>query len=229
MDWRVFLKKDDVEYRAFKIVQGASLDITFIPKTSLWISKEHLIGYNIGDQLLLQVESDQGFVNHYSAHSRTGQRHIKISDQPYAIEPFHGQPFRKIDQVIPLLTYIAVTTPSTKEAPSKGKWYGYTIPENVNYCIFDLIAFPKGSNLNINFQLGTVVNTKKSIETFGQKILEFRNCNICVLLRTSTHDKSTLKQNVLIQQNEGITTSIVRVMDNQVLLTVAETQIGNVS
>ena len=205
------------------IRQGANLDITFVPTECAYLSQEFLSAYSVGDEIRISSDRTQATVDHYSAHSRTGQRHVRTSDSAYAVEPQQGLPFQSVTRPIPLLTYVAVAAPFAEEEP-KGKWFGYDLNDE-NYGIFDIYAIPKGVSFQFNLS-ARIVNTQTSVESLDYKTIEFENCLVVVFLRTSTHNRTNLGSNLLFQQKEGRTAAILRVLEDEVLVQIADLRIN---
>lgn len=224
MEWKIYIKSDDISYRAIKIKQGANLDITIIPKNAVYFSREIIKDLNFDDQIELNYEYLGSKIDHYSAHARTGQRHVKVNPQSPALEPTIGIKLDKIDKPIPLVTMIASANKGSQEDPSSGKWFGYSLPRDVNYLIMDLIAIPKDSQLvfNQNFK---IQNERKTLEIFDYKILEMRNCNIVVYIRYTNHELTNIPNNVIFQQVEGKTIIISRVEKGMVIAQVSKLEV----
>jgi hypothetical protein len=220
MEWKIYIKKGEKSYRVLKIMQGANLDIYLIPRNAVYFSREIIAGLNVGDQIELHYEKLGDQIDHYSVHSLTGQRHVKLNPSSRPLEPTIGTKLDKINKAIPLVTIVASINQGSEEKPSSGKWFGYNLPPDVNYIVMDLIAIPKKSNIKFqqNFK---IQNDKKTNESFDTKILEMQNCNVIVLTRSTNHGLTDIPNNVIFQQVEGKTVIVSRVERGKVLAQVS--------
>jgi hypothetical protein len=224
MEWKIYLRHEDKSYRILKLIQGANLDITIIPKNAVYFSREIINSLDFNDQIQLKYEHLGDQIDHYSAHSLTGQRHIKLDPESPALEPTIGLKFKDIDKPIPLVTMVAAANPGSREEPNKGKWFGFQLSDDVNYLIIDLIAIPKNSQLGIH-QNFTINNDKTTKETFDIKPIEMRNCFIVVSMRSTNHELTDIPNNVIFQQVEGKTITIIRVEKGSVIAQVSQLEV----
>jgi hypothetical protein len=224
MEWKIYLRHKEKSYRILKLTQGANLDIFIIPKNAIYFSREIIQGLDLDEQIQLKYEYLGGKIDHYSAHSLTGQRHIKLEPGSPALEPTIGLNFKNIDRPIPLVTMVATANVGSQEEPGSGKWFGLNLPEDTNYLIMDMIATPKNSHLGFQ-QNFTISNDKKTRETFDSIPIEMRNCTITLLIRTTNHELTDVPNNVLFSQAEGKTVTIVRVEKGMVLAQVAKLEV----
>lgn len=220
MEWKIYLRHQEKSYRILKLRQGANFDITVIPHNAVLFSKEILVDLNFDDQIRIEYESLGQEIDHYSAHARTGQRHVKLTPNAPATEPVIGANFQNIQSPIPLLTMVAAANTQSQEEPTSGKWFGFQLPDDINYMIIELSAIPKRSQIQIQ-QSFTINNEKQTKETFDIKTIEMRNCIIVVLIRTTNHALTDIPNNVVFQQVEGKSINIVRVEKGAVLAQVS--------
>ena len=216
MEWKIYLRHQGKSYRILKLRQGANFDITIIPKNAVVFSREIIQELEIDEQIELKYESLGKTIDHYSAHAKTGQRHIKLDLGSPAFEPTIGLSFKDLKKPIPLITIVASANPGSQEEPSSGKWFGFQLPDDVNYLIMELSAMPKNSQVEIQ-QNFTIHNEKKTQETFDLKTIEMRNCFITALTRTTNHELTDISNNVVFQQVEGKSVNIARVEKGIVL------------
>ncbi len=225
MEWKIFIKYKNKSYRILKVKQGASLDITIIPKSAICFSRKLIENSNIGDGIQIEYKKlGNDLVDHFSAHSITGQRHIKLGPTSWAHEPTIGYKFKNIDRAIPLLTMVASANKNSQEDTGSGKWFGFALPDDVNYIIMEIVAVPK--NANIDFQQNfRIQNNIKTNETFDIKELDMQNCKILIITRTTNHKLADIPNNIVFQQVEGKTVGISRVEGKIVLAHVLELKI----
>ncbi len=196
-------------------MQHANSDITIIPYKSVYLNGEFIDGYDYGEKLMLAIDGNDLMIDHYSAHSETGQRHIKFDPKKPAIEPISGAAFKSEASLIPLATILATTNTSEDQEPTKGKWSGIQMPDDTDYCVFDVYAAPKGVSVGFNIH-HSINNTKQSVENiFNVPPISLRTVDIQVITRTSNHNQCTLPVNVFVQQRVGKTAQIVRVDGNE--------------
>jgi hypothetical protein len=222
MEWKIYLRYQEKAYRILKLRQGANFDITIVPRNAVLFSRDVIKNLVIGDQIQLDYESLAGGIDHYSAHARTGQRHVKLEPGSPALEPTIGVSFINIDKPIPLITIVAGANSNSLEEPSSGKWFGYELPDDVNYLIMELIAVPKDFILDAQLNLGTIHNVKKTRETFDTKTIEMRNCTVVTFTRWTNNELTDIPNNVVFQQVEGKSIAISRVEKGAVLATVMQ-------
>ncbi|MCR4279988.1 MAG: hypothetical protein NUV82_01010, partial [Candidatus Komeilibacteria bacterium] len=205
MEWTVFIKHNKVAYRAFKIRQGANFGITIIPQHAVFFPRKVIENLEVGLKLGVELEYNESrIVDHYSAHSLSGQRHYKLNPIFPATEPILGDPIKEINKVIPLVSLVATTNENSKESPSSGKWFGYNLPDDVNYLIFDIYAIP--NNKSLQFTQGyKIENESKTNEIFDHKVLIGRNCKIAVFSKASNNMITEIPHNIIFQQSEGKT------------------------
>lgn len=220
MEWKIYLRHQGKSYRILKLRQGANFDITIIPKNAVLFSREIIENLGFDEQIQLKYESLGGTIDHYSAHALTGQRHVKLDPNSFAHEPTIGLSFKKVTKPIPLVTIVAAANPGSQEEPSSGKWFGFQLPDDVNYLIMELSAIPKNSQVEMQ-QSFTINNEKKTQETFDFKTIEMRNCFIVATIRTTNHELTDISNNVVFQQTEGKSVNIVRVEKGSVLAQVS--------
>jgi hypothetical protein len=220
MEWKIYLRHQEKAYRILKLRQGANFDITIIPHNAVLFSRETLSDLNFDDQVQIEYESLGQEIDHYSAHARTGQRHVKLIPNAPATEPTIGVSFQNIQKPIPLMTIVAAANPKSQEEPTSGKWFGFQLPDDVNYLIMELSAIPKNSQVQIQ-QSFTINNEKKTKETFDLKTIEMRNCIVIAITRTTNHELTDIPNNVVFQQVEGKSINIVRVEKGAVLAQVS--------
>mgnify|MGYP000470955667 CR=1 FL=1 len=221
MEWRVYLRYKEVSYRAFKVRQGSNGDITIIPKFAIPLSRNFLSKYSVGDTLKLSVDKSLVFIDHYSAHSRSGQRHVKVGYPLKTFDPINAIPFKSINTVIPLATLITGIQDEMKDPNPKGKWFGYTLPDDVSYVVFDISAFPLNNDLHFKQSL-QIYNEKKTSEFFYHKVLQLRNLNLCITVRSSNHGQFSLRNNILFQQDIGKSAALKRVVHNEIQVDIVE-------
>lgn len=225
MDWRIIVRREGLIYRAFKVIQNANNDITIIPHRAIHIDRSFLDNSNVGDKLKVSTQENEVIIDHYSAHSKSGQRHIKFSARDRATQPIIGEVFQDIKTAIPLVSIIASTAREPDGEPKKGKWYGFEIPSDTDHCIFDLWAIPKDGGFNFKFEQN-IKNEKQSVETFNSIIIPQRTVSIVVIIRTSNHNICTIPYNVLVQQSEDVTAQVVRVSEKELELEISNVSIG---
>jgi hypothetical protein len=220
MEWKIYLRYREKAYRILKLRQGANFDITIIPKNAILFSREIIKNLDFDEQIELKYKSLGRAIDHYSAHALTGQRHVKLNPNSPALEPTIGVSFKDITKPIPLVIIVAAANPGSKEEPSSGKWFGFQLPDDVNYLVMELFAIPKNSQVEIQ-QNFIIHNEKKTQETFDFKMIEMRNCFISVIMRTTNHDLTDIPNNVVFQQVEGKSVNIIRVEKGTVLAQVS--------
>lgn len=210
MEHRILIRKGEKVFKVFKLVQHANSDITIIPYKAVYLSGDFIERYDFGEKLRLSVNENDLKVDHFSAHSATGQRHIKFDPSKPAVEPIGGAAFKDIKELIPLATILASTNVKEDDEPKKGKWSGMIMPEDTDYCIFDVFAIPFDTPVNYNIQ-HTIENTKQSVESMFTLTVPLRDLGIAIIVRTSNHNHASIPVNVFIQQRIGKTAQIVRV------------------
>ncbi len=228
MEWTIYIKSEEKSYKALKIIQGANHDITIIPKNAVYFSKEIIRGLRIGDQIQLEYK-DLGdkIIDHYSAHATSGQRHIKINPTAPASEPSMGMKFKKIESVIPLGSMVAVANEGSQKEPGSGQWFGFNLPQDVNYIIMDLFAIPKKFNVKFNYNLN-IQNKKDTKECIDMKDIEMKTCRIIVHTRCTNHELTDISHNVFFQHIEGKTAIISRVERGRILAQVVDLKIDKI-
>lgn len=223
MEWKILIKKEESIFRIFKILQLANSDIIIIPHKSIYLGRNFLLSSKIGDKLIISTKSNDAIIHHYSAHSKTGERHVKYAPQKDANDLIFGPSFKNNDNVVPLVSIVA-TVNRMPDGIQKGRWIGFNIPNGADYCIFDVFIIP--FNVNIRFKFEHLINNvKKSTETYDYKIIPLRFCNIVLFIKTSTHNLCEIPYNLMIQQTEGITAQIVRVSNSEIELDVSRMNI----
>jgi hypothetical protein len=220
MEWKIYLRYQGKSHRILKLRQGANLDITIIPKNAVYFSREIIDDLDFDEQIQLNYEYLGGTIDHYSAHSLTGQRHIKLDPSFPALEPTIGVSFKNITKPIPLVTIVAAANSLSQEEPSSGNWFGFQLPDDVNYLIMELSAVPKNSQVEIQ-QSFTINNEKKTQETIDFKTIEMRNCFIIAVIRTTNHELTDIPNNVVFQQVEGKSINVIRVEKGAVIAQVS--------
>jgi hypothetical protein len=220
MEWKIYLRHQEKAYRILKLRQGANFDITIIPRNAILFSREIIKNLDFDEQIQLKYESLSGAIDHYSAHALTGQRHVKLDPSSPALEPTIGVSFKNINKPISLVTIVAAANLGSQEEPSSGKWFGFQLPDDVNYLIMELSAIPKNSQVEIQ-QSFTIHNEKKTQETFDLKTIEMRNCFIVAVTRWTNHELTDIPNNVVFQQVEGKSVNIIRVEKGTVLAQVS--------
>jgi hypothetical protein len=138
MEWRVYIRHNGKVFRIFKVQQNANEDITIIPHQSIYLDRKFLESTSTGDRLNISTQDNDAIIDHFSAHSASGQRHVKFHPSDKAVEPLIGTAFKNSPGVVPLITMVATTHREEDGEPSKGKWFGFEIPEDTDHCIFDL-------------------------------------------------------------------------------------------
>jgi hypothetical protein len=220
MEYKFYLRYQGKGYRVLKLRQGANFDITIIPRNAVVFSRETIEKLDFDDQIQLKYESLGEAVDHYTAHAQTGQRHVKLDLSSPAFEPTLGISFKDITKPIPLVTVVATANVGSQEEPGSDKWYGFQLPDDVNYLILEFFAIPKNSSVAIR-QGFTVNNEKKSKETFDSMEIEMRNCIITATMRTTTHELTDMPNNIVFQLAEGKSVNIVRVEKGKVFAQVS--------
>ena len=210
MEHRFLIRSRGKVFKVFKVAQHANGDITIIPYKSVYLNSDFIDRYDYGEKLMLTVDHDDLKIDHYSAHSRTGQRHVKFNPAKPAVEPIRGEAFQNIQNPVPLGTILATTQTDEDEEPTKGKWSGIVMPDDTDYCTFEIFAVPLNVPVNFNVQ-HNIQNTKQSVETMFHVVIPLRTLGIAVVARTSNHNQCTIPVNVFVQQRIGKTAQIVRV------------------
>lgn len=226
MEHRFLIRKGEKVFKVFKAVQHANSDITIIPYKSVYLSGDFIDKYDFGEKLLLAINGNDLKIDHFSAHSETGQRHIKFDPNKPAVEPIKGDAFKDIQSLVPLATILATTNSTEDEEPKSGKWSGMVVPDDASYCIFEVFAIPFDTPINFNIQ-HNIVNTKQSIESIFNMTIPLRNLGIAIIARTSNHNQCTLPVNVLVQQRVGKTAQIVRVDGNELDVQISSLSVQN--
>ena len=224
MEYRFYIKSKDKSHKVFKISQGANLDITIIPSNALYFSKEIIHKLNYNDHIELKYDYLGTTIDHYSAHAITGQRHVKILPKSPAHEKSIGHKLASISKPIPLLTLVATANNDFIEEPKSGKWFGINLPEDVNYLIIDLIAIPLNSQLGVQ-QTFQIKNERITNETFDICNINMRNCIITALMKSTNHNLTDIPNNIIFQQVEGKTVTIIRVERGMIIAQISELEI----
>ncbi|OGO38616.1 MAG: hypothetical protein A2W35_09515 [Chloroflexi bacterium RBG_16_57_11] len=225
MEWKIYLRYQGKAYKILKLRQGANFDIIIIPNNAVFFSREIIKNLDFDTQIQIKYESLEGQINHFSAHAMTGQRHVKLNPSSLALEPTIGLGFENINKPIPLVTIIAATNQGCEEEPSSGKWFGFQLPDDVNYLIMELSAIPKNSRVEIQ-QSYSILNEKKTNETIDFIPIEMRNCIILAVIRTTNHELTDIPNNVVFQQVEGKSINIIRVEKGIVIAQVSRLAVG---
>lgn len=213
MEWKILIKKGESIFRIFKILQLANSDIIIAPHKSIYLDRSFIFSKRIGDKLIISTKNNEAIISHYSAHSKTGQRHVKYIPEE-AKDPVIGSSFKSIDTIIPLVSIVA-TTNRAPDGEQEGKWIGFNLPNETDCCILDLHIAPFAANLSFKFEQ-QIANVKKTLETIDYKIMPLRFCNVILFIRTSNHNSCKIPYNLLLQQVEGVTAQIIRVSNNEV-------------
>lgn len=230
MDWRFYIKRSGTDqfFRAIKVLQQANEDITLIPHKSLHLPQSLFVNALVGEKYHVQASTTSATVHHFSAHSRSGQRHVKYSASDKASDPIIGESFKGKKVLIPLATLIVTTNRQPDQLPknsNKSKWYGFELPPNVDYCKFDFFAVPKGMPVNFSFN-HSINNTKQSKEYFNQIIIPQRTVDLVLIFHATDHNSCSIPYNVFVPQAEGKTAQVVRVDKDSLQIEVSNLSIN---
>lgn len=219
MKWGIYLKYKEKSHRILEIREGVNSDIYISPLNSLYFSREVLKNLNAGDKIEVRYDNlGKDLIDHFSAHA-SGQRHIKLSPELLATEVIAGSSLKNIAEAVPLITMVASANLRSQKEPS-GRWFGYCLPDDVDYLIMDMVAIPKNSELGVN-RCFSIKNEKKSIELFDEKTLDMKNCKIKIFTHATDHKPSLIPSNIIFQQNRGKTLAITRVENGRILAEVS--------
>jgi len=220
MEWRVFFKHKNKTYRAFKISQGNNLDLIIAPKNSIYLPKEITQQLKIGDEIKVEHKQLNILVDHYTMHPDV--RHVRsIQTSPPHEQSIGGWKLASISKAIPLVTMLFSTNKSSEEEPKK-KWFGFSLPDDVNYFIVDLIAYPKNYKLGFEQNFKIRNKEKPSNEGLDQMPLEMENCNVEMIIRSTNYSFCNIPFNILFQQAEGKSMVITRVENDKILAQATE-------
>lgn len=218
---RIYLNREGKIYRAFKIEQHANDDLTITPTSAVYLPRSSFASLGIGEQFEITAKSLNTKIHHYSAHAVTGQRHIKETPLSIAIEPIIGKSIQSISSLVPLATCVVPTSSMNEVPATKGKWFGITVPSDVNYVVFDIHALPKDMNLAMQYDGVHVQNDHMSQDNFGFYRIEMRDCSVVLFVHMTNHEQTDILDSVFFQQDEGRTLTISRVEKGKVLTTVS--------
>jgi len=221
MYWRIYLKSGANIYKVLKIEQKND-DIYIFPSNSLYLSHDFLKDLTFGEELVIKESYLSDKINHYSAHS-SGERHIKDLENR-TVEIIYGDHIKGLSKPTPLITMVASTNKGSLVINVKGRWFGYNLPNDVNYLIFEIIAYPFSSILQFN-QSFQINNDEKTRESFDWKVLNMSNCNIGIITRSSNNAKTSIPVNILFEHSPEKTIIITRVGKEEVLCQVSKISI----
>jgi hypothetical protein len=224
MEWRIYLKYKNKSYRCFKLKQTKD-DLLIIPKNALYFPREVISDLEFGDEIHVCANSLSERVDHYTVHSNSGERHIRLNKEAPPQDREIGIKLSKINKAIPLLTMVLSANRASLEEPKKGRWFGYNLPSGSDYLIADLVAFPKDRSIHLS-QSYKITNNKKSKESYDNKEIEMRNCKIFLQVRSTNYSTANMDCNVLFQQARGRSIVITRVINGQVIAQVSNVVTG---
>lgn len=184
MNWRIYINDEEKIYKILGLEQKHD-DLYIFPQNTEYLSRDYLKNLQVGEEFTIKESHLSGKVSHYSAHS-TGEKHIKDLENKY-VEVIQGETLRNLSSVIPLITMVSSTNKGSEVDKTKGKWFGFKLPINVNSMILEIVAFPLNANLSFR-QSFIINNTRKTTETFDYKVLAMNTCNIGIIVRTSNYE-----------------------------------------
>lgn len=194
-------------------------DIYIFPSNALYLSRDFLKDLTLGEKFTIKERNLSDKIEHYSAHS-SGERHIKDLESRY-VEVIHGDSIRNLSIPTPLITMVSSTNNDSIVERTKGKWFGYNLPCDINYLILEVVAFPLNTSLQFN-QIFQINNDKKTTESFDLKVLNMPNCNIAIVTRSSNNEKTLIPVNILFEHSLEKTITITRVDEKEVLCQVSQ-------
>jgi hypothetical protein len=227
LTWRVYLERNSKTYRAFRVEQSNnSKDLVFsFPGRSICLPREVISSSEVGSSIKIQRAPHlNNTVDQYTVHNRTGQRHIKRKGNfEVALDVLVDSKLDEIKTAVPLFSVVCVASKYSEEQGTKGQWFGFHLPSDINYAIMDLDAIPKGTELKIQ-QAGIRINNERaSVEVLDlPKNIEFSNCALAVIFRATNHMLTDIDSNIIFQQVAGKTLHISRVETDAVIGTVTE-------
>jgi hypothetical protein len=229
MELKFYIRHKAKSYKVLKLRQGAKFDITIIPNNAVVYSRTILDNLNIGDSVEVKYETiGAKTIDHFSAHARSGQRHLKLRNEPYAFEPMLDLESEFSKSIVPLITMVASVGVCTPEEPNGKTWLGFELPDDVNYVIIDLFTAPKDSIVQFNGGGFTIKNEKATKEGFGNQSAELRNCTLMAFIRYTNHESTDIPNNIVFQQGNGKAIIITRVKKGKVLTQIGKIESGRV-
>ncbi len=231
MEWRIYISYKGRSYKAFKIQEGKNLDLQIFPYNSVVISRKQIQELSIGQNIIVEFDALRDEVDHFTLHNKSNtnppRKHIRLKTPTKAHEPsVIEKGLDDLQDPIPLVTIVTSANQPNIEKPKK-QWFGYILPEDIDYMIFDLVAFSKDGTFGINQQF-KIQNDKKTLEFFDRKTIELNNCNIAIIARATNHELCNLPANIVFQQELGKSLVITRIEKGKVICQVSNVEVGKV-